>query len=582
MLSSSAPLRGVPLDAAGDLRFGLRTYVNARVGTRNTYRGHPPSQVPASTQRIAATFPFSAAGHLRQNRFFLEAELKHDLDRLRKAGVGPLGLLRHLPFDIDGLSYDLTFRAERDGIYDWGPSEYRTAEAFRKAAEKPPVAIRQATVDFPAERRRLREIAVHRERLFQAFVQGSLGDLFVRFGRQNLSWGETDGFRLLDQINPLDNSFGGFVVSLDERRVPLDMLRLQYGLDSLGPISEAFLEGYIAIDDEIGYIPGTPAGSPWTLPGSAPSTITRMDTEAPDRTFEDARGGARLVFNALDATFSLAHYYTYSDIPAVQLFTSGLSPAIAFDDGLPCAGEPDARSCGYVTHALATPQRMQVSGGTVTFAVPKLYAVVRSEVAYMKDEPSFEQGQLDPFVFTNPGLVKTASNTGGTRRSDSINAVIGFDVQRFIRLLNPRHTFFFSTQLFYKHVRHAGRDDVFVIKGKHPFPNPERPVLPIIEDLLPVIGMPVEPLFLTQPNDIFLNTFFVATSYRSGTINPGLVVFYDWAGAFLFQPFVAFSRDPFRFSIEYSAIEADSLRGGSGISLLRDRDNLQLKLEYAM
>ena len=54
-------------------------------------------------------------------------------------------------------------------------------------------------------------------------------------GRQNLSWGETDVFRLIDQINPLDASFGGFLVALDERRIPLDMLRMVYGLGSRGP-----------------------------------------------------------------------------------------------------------------------------------------------------------------------------------------------------------------------------------------------------------------------------------------------------------------------------------------------------------
>ena len=51
-------------------------------------------------------------------------------------------------------------------------------------------------------------------RLFEWYVNFIKGPLFIRIGRQNLSWGETDGFRLLDQINPLDNNFGGFLTSL--------------------------------------------------------------------------------------------------------------------------------------------------------------------------------------------------------------------------------------------------------------------------------------------------------------------------------------------------------------------------------
>jgi hypothetical protein len=42
------------------------------------------------------------------------------------------------------------------------------------------------------------------------------------------------------------------------------------------------------------------------------------------------------------------------------------------------------------------------------------------------------------------------------------------------------------------------------------------------------------------------------------------------------------SCDPFRFSIDYSILEAGSLKGGSGISLLHDRDNVQFRLEYVL
>src|SRR6185436_18687633 len=77
------------------------------------------------------TFPYSPAGHLRQNRFFAEVELKHDLSRMQKEGFGPLTLLNLLPFKVRNLSYGLTFRGEYDGLYDWGPSEFRTADQWK-------------------------------------------------------------------------------------------------------------------------------------------------------------------------------------------------------------------------------------------------------------------------------------------------------------------------------------------------------------------------------------------------------------------------------------------------------------------
>lgn len=574
----------IPLDKDGDLKFGLRTYVNARAGTEDTEEGTPQIFNNKVFRTTGGTFPPSAAGHLRQNRFFLETELTHNLDRLVKQAVGPFGLLNDLPFRVKDFGYDVTFRAEADGIYDWGPREYSTASAFVPPPPLPGTS-KLAAVDVGALRKTLRHDAVHRERLFQAYVQGAVGRLFVRVGRQNLSWGETDGFRLLDNINPLDSSFGGFLISLDERRIPLDMARAQYYLGDYGPVSETFLEGYAAIDNRVGFVPGTPVGSPWGLPGTAPDQLLHLDAHEPARTFENVRGGFRLMFNALDATFTVAHYYTYFDLPTAQLFSSPGGIRVAFDDGLPCANDPTDHTCGALIHVAERAPHVQVSGASTSFAVPQFYSVVRSEFAYFKNEPAFSQGQMDPFIFNNAERTAHPSNTGGTRTRDSLNAVIGLDMQQFIRVLNPAQTFLFSTQFFYKHILNAGGTRVFNVgRFGARVPNPDREILPIIVDLnpLPGITLPLEPIYLTQPADSYLNTFFVGTSYRSGQISPGLTVFYDWGGAFLFQPFIAFSRDPFRFIIDYSRIDAATLKAGSGVSLLRDRDNVQFKLEYVL
>src|SRR5207249_954160 len=89
---------------------------------------------------------------------------------------------------------------------------------------------------------RLRRIARNRHRFFLGYLDFAKGPVFVRIGRQILAWGETDNFRLLDNINPLDASFGGFFIALDERRVPLDMFRASYRFGQIGPVSDAFLE----------------------------------------------------------------------------------------------------------------------------------------------------------------------------------------------------------------------------------------------------------------------------------------------------------------------------------------------------
>jgi len=597
----------IPLDKEGDIKLGARTYVNARVGTEDTHDGviktSPKNMPPVVTASDSATFPHSDAGHLRQNRIFLEIELNHDLDRLVRDGVGPFGLLNDLPFKIKGLSYNVTFRGEGDSLYDWGPKEYSTASQFYALQKASPPIIKtnncltnipgiptrtcgQAPIDVLDARQKLRHLGTDRERLFQAFGEANIGNLFFRIGRQNLSWGETDAFQLMDHINPIDSSFGGFLISLDERRVPLDMMVANYYLGDFGPITESHLEGFIALDNNVGYYPGTAPGSPWALPSmGGPSNIALTKLNRPALTFHNARWGFQLKFNALDATFGVAHYYTYFDIPAAQVTTNGPSIATGFNDGIACndpAHPEKGNNCGYLAHLNATAPTVQVSGVSTTFALPSIYSGVRSEVAYFRSEPAFTQGQLDPFIFNANG-----QDTGGKRQRDSFNAVVGFDTNQWVRFLNPNQTFFVSTQFFYKHIIDAALGGAITCDAQGVCsPNPNREVLPVelivLNNGFRTLNQTLEPLFVHQPADQYLQTLFIGTSYRSGTINPGMTFFYDWGGAMLYQPSIQFSRDPFRFSIDYSIIDAHTYKGGSGISLLKDRDNVQFRFEYVI
>ena len=634
------------LDEDGEITMGLRTYVNARVGTEDTDSatefGLPVIEGtdnaagggPGVT-RVSRTFPYSSAGHLRQNRFFLEVEWKHDLRRLQKEGFGPLTLLNQLPFRVRNLRYGLTFRAEGDGLYDWGPSEFRTAEqwvecqgANRTGCLTNNPATRNAdlfgplNVDVPRLRQRLRKLGVHRERLFQAYIEADIGsNLWFRFGRQILSWGETDAFRLLDNINPIDPSFGGFLVPLDERRVPLDMLRMTYRTGTFGPMYDTYFEVYGAVDDKASNQPGTAAGSPWALPNTGvPSASTLSVRETPDRNFSDMRGGGRFVFNIGDGTFSLAHYYTYMDIPAVQTFIRPLFPNIAPNlSGSPETWERFAflDEGGLPRYSVKAVQRVpltQITGATMTFALPDLYSVLRAEFAYFHDEARFTQAQLDPFIYHfynqnpttgdfeavapvalsqacrsvsqgtgTPEQVATCKLTGGRRLGDSMKTVIGWDSNQFIRWLNPHQSFFISTQFFYQRLLGAAPrrsiDGRLVDDGE---------VLPVTEYDVYAAGAPVntlgavEPVLIRQPTNTFLHTLLITTSYRSGTVVPSFTFFYDWGGATVFVPAIQFIQDPFRFGIDYSILSAGRLKGGSGVSLVRDRDTIQFRLEYVI
>src|SRR5581483_11937959 len=251
------------LDREETLRF------NGRVYNRSSYA----TQKASDNTRLQT--PYNDWNML-QNRTFVQLELRHNLTDLifgRSAGlIAPLqyGLLPFRLLDPDDMDYFVTYRGEYDGVWDYGPDVFSERQ------------VRTSAGDRLDTRQRLR----HRHRLFEAYVDYTKGPLFIRLGRQNLSWGETDVFRLLDQINPLDASFGGFLVALDERRVPLDMLRTVYGLGSQGSFSEVDLEGYVALDNKVSE--AVPSGSPWATPN--PPGI-RGFVKKPARNFTDARGG---------------------------------------------------------------------------------------------------------------------------------------------------------------------------------------------------------------------------------------------------------------------------------------------------
>ncbi|HVO23056.1 MAG TPA: DUF1302 family protein [Candidatus Margulisiibacteriota bacterium] len=576
LVGTRLPVRAASLDASGDLRLGLRTYALARVGSQ-------AFDFTDNAEVLEGSFPASSAGHVRQLRYFTELALDHDLDRLVHDGIGPFALTNPLPFRLSGLKYNLVFRSEYDGVYDFGPREFSTAEAFR-AATNPLTGVPLPPEAVSAQRQHLRNIAVHRERLFQAFVEANAGDLFIRFGRQILVWGETDVFRLLDNINPTDSSFGGFLIPLDERRVPLDMLRLNYSIGRVGPLSDLYVEGYGAVDKDVAYYPGIPAGSPWAPPVLGyPNTLIYPVFTRPAATLTAARGGVQVKANvALPAvgsmTVGLAHYYTRFDLPGIENQVHKNFLFIPFPNTM-----------GAIVQSVLTAPMVQVSGLTSTFVIPSRYVrsigltgepVIRSELAYFHNEPRYSQAQLDPFVFIRTPECRAAAEdalcTGGRRVGNSWNYVLGIDHNQTIRWLNPNQSILFSTQFFYKHLLNAVkrqpiRSQTGVVENGEVIPVPEE-----------VDKTQLQLPFVRTPIDQYVQTLLVTTSYYSGQVTPAMILVYDWSGGFAALPQVTLSRDPFRFTMGYDLISAAHLKGASGVSLLHDRDNVFFQVEYAL
>ncbi len=366
----------------------------------------------------------------------------------------------------------------------------------------------------------------------------------------------------------------------------------------------------MALDDRVSWNPGIPPGSPWNLPTlGIPNTLLVPVYESPTRSFNDARGGLQVKFNAPapgvgDVTLGLAHYYTYLDIPAVQgsVLRGPIPGAPEFfpDDDPDGAGYPDDdidgdgvadRSLGGVAKLRLSAPHTQITGVTASFAIPSYWArfiglggqpIIRSELAYFHDEPRFRQIDFEPLLLLRSPECRAAAVgdecSGRRRLGDSWNLMVGVDLNQYIRWLNPHQSFFFSTQFFYKHLVGAAK--------RQPIPGfTERSGI-LDGEVAPVAAYLYEPTFeldlVHNPVDQYLQTFLVATSSHSGQITQALFAIYDWYGGGVVQPQVTLSYDPFRFTMSYSFIEASSLKGASGVSLLRDRDNVNFQVEYVL
>jgi hypothetical protein len=393
------------------------------------------------------------------------------------------------------------------------------------------------------------------------------------------------------------------------------MVRASWNFGNVGPLSDAFIEGFVAQGNRISQWPGIPNGSPWR-PGAMgyPNPILNTLVDVPD--YWDVRTGGRAVFTAADVTWTIAQYWTALDVPGAKLILPGCPPGETLACNTPTFKRP--------IYAVAENPRIPITGASATFPIERFYSIVRSEIAYFWGEPMNRQGSglaswnifnkdnqtngqftklkaqnnpegsLNPFVYPRfLDLSRTGTVKGEVLQLDSFNMSVGLDVNRFIRFLNPNQTFFITTQLFYKHVFDSPGDLALPVVWRNIGVNSNAPVVgvngksPVLPGVPLGVGCiskkgavrncPLQPRLLKLNDDRFLQTLLISTSYAGGRIVPQLGAFYDWQGAWVAQPGVTFIRDPFRFAMDYTGVFG-APTGQFGAVL--DRDNVRFQVEY--
>jgi len=469
------------------------------------------------------TFPTTKVGHLIQERNLFDVEFYHNV-------AGMLGSNFTL---LDRLSYRVRVKYFYDSLYDIGPDRYTDT----------------TTAEFLTDRQGLR-LASHydtqHDPLWNAYIDMAKGRFQLRVGRQDLSWGESDGFRLLDMIEPLDGRFGfPLVEDLDDRRIPLWMVRPTIGLGTLGPFSNVSIDAYWVpgtIDNQ--EAPSTPTGNPF----AAPNPPGEAEFSIPNKNLGNSRGGGRLIFSAFNnaATFSIGHYVTFNDYPSARL-------KVYIDQ------------YGNIrTPFLIDYYQQQITGASATFALPfDPYTIARVEIANFWDERVFntyESFQLAQIRFAQNNFM--APGVGAAPTKNILRWMIGLDRNVWIRWLNPENTFYCSAQYFHTNIMNYDRDIANAIVDRLTFD--------------PTI-MNYSTHFTNRRNDEIQITYLVNTLYYHGNIQPQVFGMYDTRGVNALVPSISYQHGTnWVFTLKYAFIQGVL----ANLGLFRDRDELLFRVQY--
>jgi hypothetical protein len=280
--------------------------------------------------------------------------------------------------------------------------------------------------------------------LKEAHLTWTPGNFMFRIGKQIVSWGEMDGIRLMDQINPLDQRRGFADVEFETTIIPIWLIRANYSLPvHLGWLQDLGFE--FIFNPNADFIPNQPIrsgndeGGIWApnilIPGPFPfgeahlgSTI--LNVKEPRRFnsngFEYAFRVKCIVY---DSIITLNYFYGLDNDPVAKsagppIITQASDGKLIIHPFLQ-GKYPLFRFIGATFSKDITPLKSALLGG--------VSPVVRFETLY---------------AFKN--IFVTTINTFD--KSDEFRWAIGIDWKIKIPLLNPRAYFSVSPQFFHRKI----------------------------------------------------------------------------------------------------------------------------------
>jgi len=428
------------------------------------------------------------------------------------------------PGFIDKSSVYLLYRGVYDSVYDLQPGgHFYTFTGARDGQFS----------DIPSD---TRNALKYENQLREAYVDMDFADvpLSIRLGRQQIVWGETDNFRLLDRVNALDLKWHlqqeiEIGHGWDQLRIPYWMMKWLYRVDQVGPISNAFLEGYWNPGDwypnERGFLPYYPWSLPLTNPVPFPSlekgTVLFRQGDYSRNPADNSQVGVRFSGFAGGVNFTAAYFYGRwggDDGSNTAFIEADLDPVTA-NAALANNTLPATYTVPY-THTL---------GGSANYFEEYTESVLKSEMVYVFGAP-FNSGDIRSPILPQQlfGVVK----------KDMWQGMVGFDRPTWIRALNKNATILILGQFFWHYLinnEHSVGDRVGLVGNL----SPTQPLK--ARGGGPCVNFNDCTAVDTVRDWEMLATLAATTFYMSGTLVPQLTYILDPVNAFNME--VAWSVD---------------------------------------
>jgi hypothetical protein len=270
--------------------------------------------------------------------------------------------------------------------------------------------------------------------------------LNFRVGRQQVSWGETGQFRLLDVINPTNSTWHfGALESYEDQRIPQWMLKAQLEIPAMQGSLEAVWVPMLDNPEDTVTVPLTFVGA-WGLPptpqqGDAsvhPLAINQKIFQYPGRDVRNSRVGARWRGEAGNFTYTLAYFWNHVQSPPIPNFV-----AIPFNSG----------TQGYDVY-LGFP-RQHIVGASLETTIPSPVTMnVKLEAAFEPDR-TFPVNSLTKRIAASPEVAEDLVGPKGTvlffdqPKRKVFSWALTLQRPTRIRVLNPEQSFMFVLQFMH-------------------------------------------------------------------------------------------------------------------------------------